>query len=111
MFLDILKIHGIEESSVYQTIYAKGYAEGFAKGYAKGIAKGYAEGFAKGRTEAAREILIRHSRREWGEPDERVLSQIMAIDDLEPLHDLIDRVFDESASSWDDLLPPAASSV
>jgi hypothetical protein len=91
MFFDILKIRGIEESSVYQAIYAKGYAEG--------------------RAEAARESLLREGRKEWGEPDGRVLSQIMAIDDLDRLHDLIDRVFDASASSWDELLPPAASSV
>ncbi len=91
MFFDILKIRGIEESSVYQAIYAKGYAAG--------------------RAEAARESLLYLGRKEWGEPDERVLSQIMAIDDLDRLHDLIDRVFDASASSWNELLPPAASSV
>jgi hypothetical protein len=87
MFFDILKIHGIEESSVYQAIYAKG------------------------RANAARESLLHLGRKEWGEPDERVLSQIMAIDDLDCLHDLIDHVFDASASSWDELLPPAVSSV
>jgi hypothetical protein len=83
----VLRIRGIEESSVYQAIYAKG------------------------RANAARESLLHLGRKEWGEPDERVLSQVVAIDDLERLHDLIDRVFDASASSWVELLPPAASSV
>jgi hypothetical protein len=46
-----------------------------------------------------------------GEPDERVLAQVAAIDDLDRLGLLIDRIFDASASSWDELVPPAESSV
>jgi hypothetical protein len=87
----VLQVRGIEESSVYQGIFAKGFAEGRAK--------------------ARREILLRLGRKRWGEPDERVLGQIMAINDLDRLELLTDRVFDASASSWDELFPPAASSV
>jgi hypothetical protein len=96
MILDILNIPGIEASSVYQAIYAKGYAEGLAEGRA--IA-------------AAREILIRLGRKRWGEPHDGVLSRIMAIDGRDRLELLLDRVFDTSASSWDDLFPPAESSL
>jgi hypothetical protein len=99
MILDILNIPGIEASSVYQSIYAKGYAQGLA------------DSRAKVRAEVAREVLICLGRKRWGEPDERVLSQIMAIDDRDRLEPLLDRVLDASASSWDELFPPAASSV
>jgi hypothetical protein len=51
----ILGIRGIEESSVYQDIFAKGEAEGRAKGEAEGRAKGEAEG----RAEEAREAILR----------------------------------------------------
>ena len=39
----ILGIRGIEESSVYQDVFAKGEANGEAKGQAKGEAKGRAD--------------------------------------------------------------------
>jgi predicted transposase YdaD len=99
MILDILNIRGIEASSVYQAIYARGYALGYAKGYHRGRVKG------------RRESLLRLGRKKWGEPDERVLAQIAAIDDLDRLGLLIDRIFDASASSWDELVPPAEASV
>jgi hypothetical protein len=76
MILDILNIRGIEASSVYRAIYAKGFAQGYARC----------------RAEWRREILLRLGRKKWGEPDERVLVQITAIDDLDRLGLLIDRI-------------------
>ncbi len=74
----VLGIRGIEESSVYQGILAKGKAE------------------------EAREILIRQGRKKWGEPDEQVLTRIAAINDLAQLNLLRERILD--ATSWDELL-------
>jgi predicted transposase YdaD len=88
----ILGIRGIEESSVYQGIFAKGGAEGEAEGRAK----------------EARENLIRQGRRKLGEPDERVLAQLAAMKDLDRLHVLSDRVLE--VSSWDELLSAPTSS-
>ncbi len=89
----VLGIRGIEESSVYQDILAKGEA------------KGEARGEAKGRVEDAREILIRHGTKKFGPPSEQVKRQVAALSDLERLHDLIDRVLD--VANWDELLASA----
>jgi hypothetical protein len=81
MVFDILNILGIEESSVYQGI------------------------FAKGRVEGAREILIFLGRKKLGPPDEQAGAEIAALTDLDRLHDLVDRVLD--VATWDELLAPA----
>jgi predicted transposase YdaD len=81
----ILGIPGIEESSVYQGI----------------LAKGEARGEAKGRVEDARAILIRHGTKKFGPPNEQARAQIAALSDLDRLHDLVDRVLD--VASWDEL--------
>ena len=87
----IFGIPGIEESWVYQDILAKGLAEGEAKGEAKGAVK------------AARNTLLRLGRKKLGEPDQRVLSQLAELDDLDRLQLLIEGVLD--AERWEDLLP------
>ena len=93
----ILGIHGIEESSVYQGIFAKGEAKGETKGE------------AKGRVEEARLAILRLGHKKFGEPDRHVRATIDAIDDVDQLNSLLDRILD--VSSWDDLLtlpgPPA----
>jgi hypothetical protein len=86
----VLGIQGIEESSVYQGILAKGEA------------KGEARGEAKGRVEDAREILIRHGTKKFGPPGEQAMAQMAALDDLDRLHDLVDGVLD--VGTWDELL-------
>jgi hypothetical protein len=78
MVFEILNIRGIEESSVYQGIYARG------------------------RVEEARKILISHGTKKFGPPDEQAKAQIAALTDLDRLHDLVDRVLD--VASWDELL-------
>ncbi len=111
----IFGIRGIEESWVYQDILAKGRAEGEAKGLAEGEAKGLAEGEAKGLAEGeakglaegaldeARHALLRLGRKKLGEPDERVLSQLADLGDLDRLRLLLEGVLE--AERWDDLLP------
>jgi predicted transposase YdaD len=91
----LMHTKAIEESRVYQDLFAKGRAEGEAAGE------------AKGKAEEARKILLRRGRKRLGEPDARVQAEIEAIAEVERLEALLDRVLD--ASSWDELLPPAAS--
>ena len=86
----ILGIRGIEESSVYQDIFAKGRVEGEASGE------------AKGRVEEARLAVVKVGRKKYGHPDEGVLRKIAAIDDVDHLNLLLERIIDES--SWDELL-------
>jgi len=74
----ILGIRGIEESSVYQGIIAKGRA---------------AEG---------RDIVLRLGKKKFGEPRPGVQAKIDAIDDLSRLNTLLERILD--VSSWDELL-------
>ena len=87
----VLGIRGIEESSVYQSIFAKGKAEGEAKGKAEGIA----------------ESLLRLGRKRLGPPGEGVEGAITGISDRERLLQLLDRVVD--ASSWEELLASSES--
>jgi hypothetical protein len=74
----ILGIRGIEESSVYQGI------------------------FAKGATEQARRDLLRLGSKKPGQLDARVEDQIAAMTEREKLDQLLDRVLD--VSTWDELL-------
>jgi predicted transposase YdaD len=108
----ILGVRGIEESSVYQDIFAKGEAkgkaEGEAKGKAEGEAKGKAEGEAKGRLESARLAVLRLGRKKFGPPAENVRAAIDAIDDVDQLGSLLDRVLD--VSTWHELLATIAPS-
>jgi predicted transposase YdaD len=120
----ILGVRGIEESSVYQDIFAKGEAkgeakgkaegeakgkaEGEAKGKAEGEAKGKAEGEAKGRLESARLAVLRLGRKKFGPPAEDVRAAIDAINDVDQLGSLLDRVLD--VSSWHELLTTTAPS-
>jgi hypothetical protein len=74
----ILGIRGIEESSVYQDIYAKGAME------------------------EDRKILLSLGRDKLGPPDERVEAQVAAMTNQERLHYLLHRVL--HVSTWDELL-------
>jgi hypothetical protein len=107
----VLGIRGIEESWVYQDIFAKGRAEGEAKGRAEGEAKGRTEGEAKGRAEGeveeARKILLGLGQKTLGQPVEPMLAEIVAISDLDRLNLLLNRLLD--VATWDELLAPTES--
>ena len=90
----VLGIRGIEESSVYQDIFAKGRAEGRAEGEARGR--------AEGGVEEARKTLLRLGPKRLGPLDESWEGRIAAINDLDRLERLIDRLLD--VASWDELL-------
>ncbi len=97
----VLGIRGIEESWVYQDIFAKDLAEGEARGEAKGEAKGHAE--------EAMEALLRRGRRKPGPPGAEVEARIAALGDLARLREPLDRVLD--VASWDELLGPPGQSA
>jgi predicted transposase YdaD len=83
----ILGIRGIEESSVYQSIFAKGRAAGKAEGFAEG--------------------LISIGQNSLGAPDEQVKAAIMGMKDLDRLRRPIARA--ANVSTWDELLVPEES--
>jgi predicted transposase YdaD len=83
-------IRGIEESSVYQDIFAKGKADGLV------------DGRAAGRIEEARQAVLQVGRKKLGQPDEEVRKRIAAIDNVDRLNALLERILD--VSSWDELL-------
>jgi hypothetical protein len=89
----ILGIRGIEESSVYQDIFAKGEAEGRVEGA----------------IEEARKTLLRQGRKKLGPPSAAVEARIIALGDLDHLNDLLDRILD--VATWDELMALPAPSV
>jgi predicted transposase YdaD len=95
----ILGIRGIEESSVYQDI--------FAKGEAKGRAEGLAEGFIEGRIEEARQAVFQLGRKKIGQPGESVRAVITTITDIDRLNSLLERIHE--VASWDELLTSSVS--
>jgi predicted transposase YdaD len=90
----ILGIRGIEESSVYQDIFAKGKADG--------LVDGRAEGLIAGRIEEARQAVLQVGRKKLDHPNEEVRKRIAAIDNVDRLNALLERILD--VSSWDELL-------
>jgi hypothetical protein len=87
-------IRGIEESSVYQGI--------FAKGEVRGEARGRVEGQTEGAIEEARKTLLRWGRKKLGPASDEIEIRLTALRDLDQLDVLLDRVLD--LSTWDELL-------
>jgi len=86
--MDVLKIHGIEESSTYQAVFRKGELKGKAEG----------------RVVETRAILPRQGTKKFGKPKQRIPGQVATEQDLNRLGELLDRILD--AKSWDDLFAP-----
>jgi hypothetical protein len=57
----------------------------------------------EGRQEEARRLLLRQGTRRFGAPDAAVIAAVEAIDDVDRLESLTDRIFDATASDWNDL--------
>ncbi len=72
----------------------------------RALEKGRLEGRQEGRREELQRVLLRQGSRKFGPPSTEVQSQIHALDDLDHLEALTDRVID--VQSWDELLQPAA---
>jgi len=101
----ILGIRGIEESSVYQSIFAKGRVEGEAKGRVEEEAKGRVKGEAKGRVEEARQALLHVGSKRLDQPDEHLQKRLEVIDDVDRLNALLEGIL--GVSTWDKLLAAA----
>ncbi len=88
-----LGIRGIEESSVYQDIYAKGYAQGLAEG----------------RLEEARDVVLIVGQKKLGPPGEQVQLTIAAMNDVGQLRALAEKIL--VVWNWDELMTPTESPV
>ena len=84
----------MNESSTYQEI--------FAEGIEKGIEKGIEIAFKADELRGGRRLLMRVGRQRFGEPDETLLESIYAIDSIEGIERLADRMY--GASSWQELV-------
>ena len=82
----------------------EGRLEGRSEGRLEGRSEGRLEGRAEGRSEEARILLRRQGGRRFGSPTLSVLQALEAIEDLDRLEALCDRVVDHDVTSWDQLL-------
>ena len=78
----------MEESTTYQEI----------------IEKGVEKGLERGRLAEARATVLRWGTKRLGDPTPQVVAGLDAITDVRRLEDLLDRLLDGAAGSWDDLL-------
>ncbi len=94
---------GIEESMHQEVLREReAQAEGHALALAQGcpqelagrFAMAYAEGVKRGRLKEAREILIRLGTMEFGTPDEETEAWIMSLNNLDRMHEFVDRILD-----------------
>jgi predicted transposase YdaD len=91
-------VRKMRDSTTYQAILDEGRAEGEIKG----LIKGREEGLAMGQVEEARQLLLRLGRKKLGPLEATVQEAIRAINDLQRLELLFERLLD--VSSWQDLL-------
>ena len=85
-------VEDMRDSTTYQAIVREGLLEGRR------------EGRQEGRQEEARRLLLRHGTRRFGAPDAAVIAAVEAIDNVDRLESLTDRIFDATAGDWNDLL-------
>jgi predicted transposase YdaD len=80
------------ESTTYQAILREGRQEGVI------------EGRAQGRIAGEQRMLLRQGTKRFGEPDPATLAAIEAIQDIDRLEALAERMIDPDLQGWDDLL-------
>jgi hypothetical protein len=68
------------------------------------LRRGRDEGLQEGRQEEARRLLLRQGTRRFGTPDAATIAAIEAIDDVDRLESLTDRILDATAGHWSELL-------
>ncbi len=89
-------VWNMRESPTYQAILKEGRQEGRRKGRK--------EGREEGRKQEVRRLLLRHGTRRFGTPDAAIVAAIEAIEDVDRLEALTDRIVDATAGDWNDLL-------
>ena len=101
---------GMEESSTYQYILARGEALGIARGEALGIARGEALGIARGealgivegKAQEARALILLLGKERFGDPAPDTQRAIESITSPERLEQLAPRLF--KVQSWEEFL-------
>lgn len=98
---EVLKgVRDLEESATYQVIIQKGEARGREQGHIEGLI----EGEARGASQEARRVLLRMGRKRLGEPTVPMLAAVNAVDDVETLETMIERVLE--VENWHELFAP-----
>ena len=97
-------VWNMRESSTYQALISKGRRKGRREGLEEGLEKGLEKGLAEGRRVEARRVLLRQGSLRFGAPDAAVVAAIEAIDDVDRLESLTDRLVDAATGDWNDLL-------
>ncbi len=87
-------VQGMEDSTTYQAIIQRGKAAGKLEGIQEGIQEGKLEG--------VREVILRLGSKRFGEPAAAIRDALEAIQDLEQLEQLADRLLE--VESWQELL-------
>lgn len=100
-------VWNMRESSTYQAIIKEGLKEGRRIGRKEGRKEGIEEGSVEGRKQEARRLLLRLGARRFGTPDAAVVAAIEAINDVDRIEALAERVVDPKAGGWDDILRDA----
>jgi hypothetical protein len=77
---------------------------GLARGMEQGLQQGLQQGEARGRLEEARRFVTRIGERQLGPAPASAQATLAAIDDVDALERLADRLPD--VQSWDELLAP-----
>jgi hypothetical protein len=58
----------------------------------------------EGEEAKAKNVILRQGQKRFGPPDESIAARLSGITDRDRLDRLIDRLFDATATSWQDLL-------
>jgi hypothetical protein len=72
--------------------------------YQAALREGRREGLHNGRLEVTRRLVLRYRTWRFGKPDDASIAAIEAIQDVDRLQLLTDRIFDATAGDWNDLL-------
>jgi predicted transposase YdaD len=88
---ELLKgVRGMKESVTYQAIIEEG------------VSKGREEGLKQGAVLEARKTILALGKKRLGQPDKKTLAAIEALDDLDNLEHICDRLLD--VGTWQELL-------
>jgi predicted transposase YdaD len=93
-------VHDMQESTTYQAI----LREGREKGREEGSEKGREEGREEGRIAGEQRLLIRLGAKRFGEPDASTVTAIEAIQEIDRLEALGERILDPHLLDWKGLL-------
>ncbi len=89
-------VANMTQSTTYQAILKEGRNEG--------LVEGRKEGLVEGRLTGERQLLIRLGTKRFGPPDAATLAAIEAIQDLDRLESLGERILEPEVQNWDELL-------